>query len=245
MQSPFPIGPLPFKQEFPKGEWMSPPVHLLVDYENVQPTANELLQLRDSDVRLWIFHGPHQTRFPADVVSAWQPLGDRLQYVKSDKAGRNALDLHIAFCMGELAEKGRASQDSGRFVVIAKDKDLDALFGYLRQHGIHAARAESLSQALTCAENLPRGIHRKAPEKTNLSHEGARILAQLRAHPQQRPATEKRLLNFIASFLALDAASKAVARVIAELKESGVLAVQGTRLTYRLPAGTASRKEAA
>lgn len=224
---------------------MSPPVHLLVDYENVQPTANELLQLRDSHVRLWVFHGPHQTRFPADVVSAWQPLGNRLRFVQSDKAGRNALDLHIAFSMGELAEKGRASQDPGCFVVIAKDKDLDALFGYLRQHGIHAARAESLSHALACAKNLLAGIRKKTPGEAKLSHEGARVLAQLRAHPKQRPATEKRLLNFIASFLALDAANKAVARVIAELKESGVLALQGSRITYRMPARTSPRKEAA
>ena len=77
-------------------------VHLLVDFENLRPPPADVARVRSGEFRLWVFHGPHQNKFDADLVKAWQPLGDRVDFVQSSKHGKNALDFHIAFTLGVL-----------------------------------------------------------------------------------------------------------------------------------------------
>ena len=76
--------------------------HILVDFENVQPTAADIGLVRGEGVRLAIFRGPGQKKYSADVAEAWQPLGGNVTFVHCAKVGRNAVDMHIAFHLGEL-----------------------------------------------------------------------------------------------------------------------------------------------
>ena len=43
-------------------------------------------------------------KYSADVAEAWQPLGENVSFIRCAKAGRNAVDMHIAFYLGELIE---------------------------------------------------------------------------------------------------------------------------------------------
>ena len=43
----------------------APRVHLLVDWENVQPKGDELKALVPQGTDVWLFHGPHQSVDPA------------------------------------------------------------------------------------------------------------------------------------------------------------------------------------
>lgn len=60
------------------------------------------------------------------------------------------------------------------------------------------------------------------------------MLDVLRQHPKNRPATEKRLRNHLASSLALEGSDPEVGRVLAELKRLKVVSLDGTKVRYNL-----------
>jgi hypothetical protein len=135
--------------------------HILVDFENVQPSAADIALVRGERLRLWIFRGPGQKKYSAEVAEAWQPLGDRLRFVHCSKAGRNALDMHIAFELGRLLASGNAA----RCVVVSKDTDYDPLLHTLRAQGADAMRATHLKAALVEGDDKPAKKKPAAPAK--------------------------------------------------------------------------------
>ena len=126
--------------------------HILIDFENVKPTATDMKLIRGADYRVRIFHGPHQNKFDADIVKALQPLGDKVEYIQCERAGKNALDFHIAFYFGRMipgleiaaAPTGR----SASFFIISKDSGFDVLLGHIRELGYGAAWVASVREAL-------------------------------------------------------------------------------------------------
>lgn len=120
------------------------PTTILVDFENVQPSAADIGLVRGEQLRLWIFRGPGQKKYSADVAEAWQPLGDSVRFIHCAKAGRNALDMHIAFELGRLL----AGNASVRCAVVSKDTDYDPLLQYIRSLGAEATRVSSIKAAL-------------------------------------------------------------------------------------------------
>jgi hypothetical protein len=128
--------------------------YLLVDFENVKPTAADVTQLRGEHFRLWIFRGPHQTKFDADMVEAWQPLGNHVRFVQSKKSGKNSLDFHIAFCLGMAHRKSVAANRIARYVVVSKDDRFDSLFEYARSERCHVTKAATIREAVVVAEAM-------------------------------------------------------------------------------------------
>jgi alkylhydroperoxidase family enzyme len=126
--------------------------HFFVDFENVQPPAEEFARLRGIQSRVWIFHGPHQTKFAADLVAAWQPLGERVRFVQSSKTGKNALDFHIAFTLGLAWQEDAADARSARYLVVSRDNGFEALFDHMRTLGATVGKAETLAEALNLAK---------------------------------------------------------------------------------------------
>lgn len=123
--------------------------HFFIDYENLQPTAEDFARLRGVDCRIWLFHGPHQNRFGADVVAAWQPLGERMRFVTSSKSGKNALDFHVAFGLGQAWQQDADAGIAAHYVVLSRDTGFDALLDHLRLLGAPAARAKTMAEALS------------------------------------------------------------------------------------------------
>ena len=122
--------------------------HILVDFENVQPTAADIGLVRGEGLRLAIFRGPGQKKYSADVAEAWQPLGGNVTFVHCAKVGRNAVDMHIAFHLGELVAANRDSGARARFVIVSKDTDFDPLLMYIRALGFEASRVATIKAAL-------------------------------------------------------------------------------------------------
>ena len=126
-------------------------VYILVDFENVQPTAVDIGLIRGADCRVQLFYGPHQNKFDADVVRALHALGNSLEYVQCERRGKNALDFHIAFCLGRLVQQRdseAALHEHTRFVIVSKDTGFDALLGHVRKLGYDATRVENIRDAL-------------------------------------------------------------------------------------------------
>jgi len=136
--------------------------YILVDFENIQPQDMGLLTGEQYQLR--IFRGPHQKKLDFDIVESLQPHGDRVKYLQSDRHGKNALDLHIAFYMGrmlqELEADGSPAIKNTRFVVISHDGGFDALMGHVQSLGYGAMKAASIRHAL--------GLDEPVTEKVNV-----------------------------------------------------------------------------
>ena len=107
--------------------------------------------MRGDGVRLTIFRGPGQKKYSADVAEAWQPLGENLSFVRCVKAGRNALDMHVALHIGKLIgeQKSNGASAAARFIIVSKDTDYDPLLIHIRDVlGQVASRVSSIKSAL-------------------------------------------------------------------------------------------------
>jgi alkylation response protein AidB-like acyl-CoA dehydrogenase len=109
-------------------------IHVLIDFESIQPAY--LAGWADADIHVTVFVGAHQERLPFDFVAAMQALGARARYVKVARAGKNALDFHLAFYLGELA----ARDPTATFRVMSRDGGFDALIEHLQARGLSVER---------------------------------------------------------------------------------------------------------
>lgn len=209
-------------------------IHLLLDLENVQPSGAEIEKVRGARYRLWVHHGPHQKSFTADRVKAWQPLGEQVRFVRSEKAGKNALDLHVVFSIGEASEQDRANGQKACYIVVSKDKGYDAMFGYLAGRNIAVRRAETLPEALHIASKLSGAPESKTPVQPNVSVSAQRVIDHLRENKKNRPTSLKRLRNEIDSHLGNRKSEEEVTRVIDELTALKVLVLNGNKPEYLL-----------
>jgi len=75
-----------------------PGTHVLLDYENVQPSDAELRALVPDVDQVWVFHGPHQR----EVEKRFASFGSGATAVPINKTGKNALDFHLSFYMGYI-----------------------------------------------------------------------------------------------------------------------------------------------
>ncbi|MBL8422962.1 MAG: hypothetical protein JNK06_05625 [Candidatus Accumulibacter phosphatis] len=125
--------------------------YILVDFENVQPQDLDLLA--DQQFRVKVFHGSHQNKLDMTLVKALQPLGAHVEYVQSETPGKNALDFHVAFCMGRLLEAHRSNGIPARFGIISRDGGFEPLLRHVRSLGYAAKQAGSVREVLDFADD--------------------------------------------------------------------------------------------
>jgi hypothetical protein len=104
-----------------------PSTHVLLDYENVQPTEGDLRAMVPDASQLWVFHGPHQRQ----VEQRFASFGADVTAVPISKTGRNALDFHLSFYMGYIASRNQASA----IVVVANDKGYEPMLEHAKAMG--------------------------------------------------------------------------------------------------------------
>lgn len=144
-------------------------VYILIDFENVQPTAADMALIRGADYRVRLFHGPNQNRFDAGMVKASQPLGSQLEYIQGERKGKNALDFHMAFYLGRLVDSCKASgspaEKAAAILIVSKDAGFDALLDLVRAEGHRAARTPTITDALAFAKSKDAGASGESAAK--------------------------------------------------------------------------------
>jgi hypothetical protein len=108
-------------------------LHVLVDYENVQPSLEALAKLAPGFTDVWLFHGPHQAK-QAQALAASHA---RVTLVPHSGKGKNALDFHLSFYLGYVAAK----HPDAELVVVANDKGYDSMIDHAKALGFIAKRA--------------------------------------------------------------------------------------------------------
>ena len=180
----------PAKQDIaalPSSEAPQPDTHILLDYENVQPTEDELRAMVPEATRAWIFHGPHQKY----VEQRFASFGEGMTPVPISKTGKNALDFHLSFYMGYIVSRNQ----SAKIVVVANDKGYEPMLEHakamgfvVRQHS-HARAADQVIEQTAVAADVPpapspvakKAAAKKAPAKRTAAKPVVKIPATKQA----------------------------------------------------------------
>ncbi|WP_375140981.1 PIN domain-containing protein [Ideonella alba] len=106
--------------------------HVLLDFENVQPTDAELRELVPQASQVWVFHGPHQRQ----VAKRFASFGQHATAVPISKTGKNALDFHLSFYMGYIASRNPEAP----MIVVANDKGYEPMLEHAQAMGFVVRR---------------------------------------------------------------------------------------------------------
>lgn len=201
------------KGEAMKNRWV------LIDYENVQPEA--IAELDKEDFRVMVFVGAGQTKVSMGFAEALQRMGPRAQYVRVTGHGRNALDFHVAYYLGELATREQEAQ----FHVISKDTGFDPLIEHLKSKGILASRSGDVSGILAVTVATDKTANQKIET----------IVSNLRQRGSSKPRTEKTLRSTINALFQKSLPDDELTSLLQAMQAKGLLAISGTRVAYSLP----------
>jgi hypothetical protein len=190
--------------------------YLFIDYENVQPES--IAGLEKGNFYILLFLGANQSKLNTQLVRSLQPLGTRVEYVILSGNGKNALDFHIAYYIGERA----AIEPDAYFHIVSKDAGFDPLIQHLKDRNILASRASSISEISI----LQKSSLKTLPERTSV------VKARL-AQMEGKPSTVKTLSSTINALFQKTLSDDEVELVVKDLCGKGVIAIiNKTRVAY-------------
>lgn len=195
--------------------------YVLVDYENVQPT--DLDRLQEESFRVRLFLGPQQTKVPVALARSLHALGERAEYVLVETAGPNALDLHLAFTIGQLAKE----DPTAFFHIVSKDADFDPLIRHLRAKRILARRSN-------CIREIPLPLSGPSAE-LNPAEQLKAAVSHLSRRKGSMPSTEKTLRGTLDAHFRRTLSEEQLTQLLALLTRRGIVKWDGKKLTYSLP----------
>lgn len=190
--------------------------YVFIDYENVQPES--IAGLDKGNFYILLFLGAHQSKLNTKLVRSLQPLGTRVEYVVISGTGKNALDFHISYYIGERA----AIEPDAYFHIVSKDTGFDPLIEHLKDRNILASRTSSIDEICI----LQKSSLKTLPERTSV------VKARL-AQMEGKPSTVKTLSSTINALFQKTLSEDEVELVVKDLCGKGVIAIiNKTRVTY-------------
>jgi hypothetical protein len=211
---------------------------LLVDYENIGKVD---LGAIPAGVRVPFFFGASQKSVPTEFLKAALKLGERFVPIDIEGQGKNALDFHIAFYLGEYL----ARSPQAPCVILSKDKGFDPLIKHLVKRGFAVRRANSIAEALG-SRGAPAAARtggrqggggraagrRESPrrEAGSLTEETLQLLAG--TQKARRPRKRKGLIAVLHSHFAQKVTESELQRLIDELIAAGHLSEANGAITY-------------
>jgi hypothetical protein len=189
---------------------------VLIDFESVQPES--LAALEHDHFKVFVFVGATQTKIPFELATALQRMGPNGEYIKIAGNGKNALDFHIAFYIGQLA----AADPSAYFHIISKDSGFDPLVQHLKSRKIFSARSPSIADIPLVKSSNKKSV----PERAQL------FVEKLKQPKVTRPRALKTLSSAVSNFFQKQLSEAEIAGVIAEMQRSGFLTVTEGKVSY-------------
>ncbi|MEI2679102.1 MAG: nucleotide pyrophosphohydrolase [Burkholderiaceae bacterium] len=175
-----------------------PSTHVLIDYENVQPSEEELKKMVPEAGQVWVFHGPQQRQTEQRFAS----FGAGVTAVPISKTGKNALDFHLSFYVGYIASRNPAS----KMVVVANDKGYEPMLEHARglgfavrrqSHGPNkpAAKKAAANRVVATKTSAPKAAATKNPAAKKVPPAPAvKKAPQAKAAPAKKTAPAKTMV---------------------------------------------------
>jgi hypothetical protein len=197
---------------------------LLVDFENVGKI--DLSAVPDGFV-VALFFGAAQKSVPKEFLKAALKLRERFISIDIEGQGKNALDFHIAYYLGQYLTQSAKTP----CVILSKDRGFDPLIKHLGLRGFTVRRASTLREACPPTAAVAR---RPTPGHESVSvpvHEAA--LQWLSGGAKnRRPRTRKALAAHLYSHFSKKISEREVQNLIENLIASGQLSEAHGRITY-------------
>lgn len=194
---------------------------IFVDFENV-PKA-DLAPVVGKPVHVTLLIGKKQTKLDLFLVQQMRRVSDQVDLVEVGASGHNALDLTLAFYLGQAAQRTPAAQ----FTIISKDKDFEAMLSHLSGKAINVVRRDTFAAAFQptpkkAALGAKAASQAKAPPEDRLE----KLITRLKNNLAPRPKNKARLLAHIKTALGQKLADPELAQKLDELVRRGVLVIE-------------------
>lgn len=191
--------------------------YILIDYENVKVV--DVRPITDKSYHLMVFVGASQHKISTDFAMQVQNL-KAAEYVRISGNGHNALDFHIAYMIGRLAER----EPDASFQIVSKDRGFDPLITYLKANNIKASRVGDLFEIR--ALRLP-----KALGDAGIVDD---VVKNLAGRGSSKPRKLRTLASTIGSLFKDGLTDDEVQSVIAQLQAKGHIVVNQEKVAYNL-----------
>lgn len=196
--------------------------YILIDFENTQPESIPLL--KDHPCKVMVFVGGRQGKVPFPLAEALQKLGNDAEYVKIEGNGKNALDFHIAYYVGQIASQN----PDAYFHIISKDSGFDPLIKHLKGKKVLADRVARI-------EDIPL---LKKPTPLSPRERIAATVKSLKGKGTSRPRKLNTLRNSIRAQFNKTLTEKELTAIINSLKNQKIVILNGESVSYNLPEET-------
>ncbi len=221
------------------------PAHLVfVDFENV-PTF-DLDAIAPLAVFVTVLIGKTQTKIDMKLALQVSRHASKVALIQTDVAGRNALDLILAYHLGRAA----ASSPGSTLHVVSRDKDFDPLLAHLASAHVAASRCASFGELPFLPSAAARTTPKKktAPKKktpaASITATSApidasdevleKLVTRLRTDGSPRPKTKKSLLSHISNCYGNRLSETELNQKIDSLAAAGLLTIgSNNAITYQ------------
>jgi hypothetical protein len=200
---------------------------LLVDYENIGKID---LAAIPTGVRVPFFFGASQRSVPTEFLKAALKLGERFVPIDIEGQGKNALDFHIAFYLGEYL----ARDPHTACIILSKDKGFDPLIRHLIRRGFAVRRTNTVAEAF--AHRAPSGAGTRQG-RAPAPRQGATLMDQTLAllagtQKLRRPRKRKGLIAVLHSHFSKKVPEEELQQLVDQMIAEGRLSETNTAITY-------------
>ena len=233
------------------------PTYVLIDFENVQP--KDIALLKDGNYLIQVFLGPNQAKIPLNIVTALQPLGDKVNYIAIPSSGHNALDLLITYYLGYFIR----NDPKASFCIISKDKDYTLLINHLKEKNLAVSRHETIASMLgKGSSSSPVVAHKLVPKpqippaakvkakagtkpktpKSNAAIVGTQPTSEEQIAIQdlikRKKALPRTMKTLTSTFTAIykNLSEEEIHSLCKSLEKRGIIKSDGKKIDYNLPA---------
>jgi hypothetical protein len=193
---------------------------LFVDFENIRSID---LASVPSGVRVPFFLNAAQKSVPKELVTGAAKLGERFDPIEVEGYGKNALDFHIAFYIGERLTRAPKT----KCVILSKDKGFDPLIRHLTGRGFAVRRVATLAEA------FPKPSVTSPPSEFRATPHWEIALQWLVKIPKaNRPRRRKSLVAHLYTHFGKKLPEAAIEQIVAKLIGHQKLAEAAGAITY-------------
>jgi hypothetical protein len=175
--------------------------YIFIDYENIQDFDLDLIA--GKPVRVFLVVGSRRKNIPTALTKQLHRYHDQVEWIESEGASKNALDLVLTYHVGLQAK----ADANGYFHILSRDKDYDALIKHLRANKILANRDEVFAKIRSLVNFC----------KLTLDESVELVAEKLKNPKVTRPQKRKTLLSAIHAWLHKELSEAEVERVLEAL----------------------------